>query len=457
MNKIEHLTKRIDDIDKVFKNTFLNHIQVLTNFDFLLCFSKSSLGSILISINPYNPFIKQVKEKFLINNKNYFISKIKNKIENAKLTNIEVLNNDNIVAFHFNKTNETYDKFHYILIIELFKNNSNLILVESNKIIDALHLRSLETKRPIMINMTYHLPNEVSSVKEFDQKLLDFEDDYINNIEKSCLDEKYGYVKKTLKAKIKSLATKIDKVTKDREDAQKKFIYKDLADYLLTNFEEEKNKLEIKFNGEIYKLDPRLSFEKNIQRLYKNYKKAKSTIEISNKYINESKDLKEYLETILNTLSFLNEEDYLELIDELEKNNILKTNHKIKKKEISKVKPYYIVVDNTKIGYGKNNIQNDYLTFKEAKKDYYFLHINKSHGPHVCILSLNPTLKEKEIASEIAIYLSNNTVGEVMYTKIKNVKKADMPGKVNILSYETFNINKFKYDIPLLLKDSKRF
>lgn len=182
------------------------------------------------------------------------------------------------------------------------------------------------------------------------------------------------------------------------------------------------------------------------------------TIQISDKYILESIDLKEYLETILNELSFLNEDDYLELIKELENNNILKVNKHLNKKTAQKaIKPYYILVDNTKIGFGKNNIQNDYLTFKLAKKDEYFLHINKNHGPHVIIFSNSPSLKEKEIASEIAIYLSKNTVGEVMYSQIKNVKKADMPGKVNVLKYETFEIKEFKYDILELLNDAKRF
>lgn len=459
MNNVDFLKNTVEDLSNTFTNCYVNKIQALTNFDFLFMFSKNSLGSIFVSINPTFPFLKLNKKKFTISNQQYFLNKIKPKIENSKLVNIEVLNNDNIVAFHFDKVNDLYEKIHYILIFELFKNNTNIILTDKNKIVEALHIRNLDTNRPILLNMNYTTPKEIPIKKEIDEKEIIFkEDKHIEEIEQLFLDEKYGYVKKTLKAKIKSLNTKIEKVKKDKDEASKKMIYKDLGDYLLTNYEEEKNKKEIVFNGIIYNLDPRLSFDKNIQKLYKNYKKAKLTIQISDKYIQESIDMKEYLETILNELSFLNEDDYLELIKELENNNILKINKHLNKKQVQKTtKPYYILVGDTKIGYGKNNIQNDYLTFKLARKEDYFLHINKKHGPHVVIFSTSPTLKEKEIASEIAIYLSKNTVGEVLYSKIKDVKKADMPGKVNILKYETFEIREFKYDIFNLLKESKRF
>ncbi len=459
MNNVNFLKNTVEDLSNTFSNYYVNKIQALTNFDFLFLFSKSSLGSIFVSINPAFPFLKLNKKKFTISNQQYFLNKIKPKIENSKLIKIEVLNNDNIVAFHFDKINDLYEKIHYILILELFKNNTNIILTDKNKIVEALHIRNLDTNRPILLNMNYSLPKEMAVKKEIDEKeIILKENKHVEDIEQLFLQEKYGYVKKTLKAKIKSLNTKIEKVKKDKDEATNKMIYKDLADYLLTNYEEEKNKKEIVFNGVIYNLDPRLSFDKNIQKLYKNYKKAKLTIQISDKYILESIDLKEYLETILNELSFLNEDDYLELIKELENNNILKINKHLNKKVAQKaIKPYYILVDNTKIGFGKNNIQNDYLTFKLAKKDEYFLHINKNHGPHVVIFSNSPSLKEKEIASEIAIFLSKNTVGEVMYSQIKNVKKTDMPGKVNVLKYETFEIKEFKYDILELLNDAKRF
>ena len=129
----------------------------------------------------------------------------------------------------------------------------------------------------------------------------------------------------------------------------------------------------------------------------------------------------------------------------------------IRKKDIPSFKPYYVVFNNVKIGFGKNSTQNDYLTFKEAKKDYYFLHIFKDHGPHVVIFSSTPSNEIKEFASELALYLSSSTVGEVLYTQIKNVKKGDVEGKVNILKYETFNIVKFKYDIASYLLEAKRF
>ena len=65
MNSQNYLSKHIENLDKIFKNTYLNHIHILTNCDFELTFSKSSLGGIIISLNNDKPFIELTKEKYL--------------------------------------------------------------------------------------------------------------------------------------------------------------------------------------------------------------------------------------------------------------------------------------------------------------------------------------------------------------------------------------------------------
>ena len=101
MNSQNYLSKHIENLDKIFKNTYLNHIHILTNCDFELTFSKSSLGGIIISLNNDKPFIELTKEKYLFTNQNSFFARIKQKILNSKLLSIEVINNDNIVCFSF--------------------------------------------------------------------------------------------------------------------------------------------------------------------------------------------------------------------------------------------------------------------------------------------------------------------------------------------------------------------
>ncbi len=458
MDSINYLAKHISKLNEIFKNTYLNHIHILTNCDFQFSFSKSSLGSIIISLNQVKPFVELTKEKYLFNNQNSFFFRIKPKLLNAKLLSIELINDDNIVCFSFLKTTDTYDKFNYKLYVELFKNNTNIILTNNDIILDAIHLKGFETKRPIMPQTKYLLPTNERIKKEiYESKVDNFILSYIASIETKYLDNKYSVLKKSLKSKIKSLSNKIEKVSKDKEEAVSNLEYRYVGDYLLTNYEENKYINEYKIDGKTYVNSTFLPLDQFIQKCYKTYKKAKQTIKISDEYIINSLNEKSYLESLLSSLQFFKEEDYIETFIELDKLGYIKNKKTVKKKDIPSFKPYYVIFNNVKIGFGKNSSQNDYLTFKEAKKDYYFLHIFKDHGPHVVIFSSNFNNEIKEFASELALYLSSNVVGEVLFAQIKNVKKGTKEGQVNILKYETFNITKFKYDINSYLINAKRF
>src|SRR5574344_1339587 len=227
MNSQNYLSKHIENLDKIFKNTYLNHIHILTNCDFELTFSKSSLGGIIISLNNDKPFIELTKEKYLFTNQNSFFARIKQKILNSKLLCIEVINNDNIVCFSFLKTTDTYDKIIYKLYVELFKNNSNIILTSNEIIIDTIHLKGFETKRPIMPQTKYLLPTNKRTVKEINEEKMDqFINNYISNIETKYLDNKYSVLKKSIKSKIKSLNNKIEKVSNDKNEAIKNLKYR---------------------------------------------------------------------------------------------------------------------------------------------------------------------------------------------------------------------------------------
>ena len=126
MNSQNYLSKHIENLDKIFKNTYLNHIHILTNCDFELTFSKSSLGGIIISLNNDKPFIELTKEKYLFTNQNSFFARIKQKILNSKILSIEVINNDNIVCFSFLKTTDTYDKISKKFIQDMFRSDNDL-------------------------------------------------------------------------------------------------------------------------------------------------------------------------------------------------------------------------------------------------------------------------------------------------------------------------------------------
>lgn len=456
----DYLKQQISDINDKFKNTFLNKIQSLTKTDFLFGFSQGKSNSIFISIMPQEPFISITQNKFMVNNNNQFINKLKTKLNNSKFIGASLINNDNIVKFNFIKTTDTYDKISFTLVIELFKINTNIILLDgNNKIIDALKFHGLDTKHPIIQNATFEYPQNQVISKEIPANYDEIISIHIENIENQYLIEKYKYVLIALKAKKKSLQKKLKIITEEENEAKEKLIYKDYGDFFLANLES-MNRGDSFFDyfGKKINIKAEYTPQKNLEYLYKVYKKAKQTIRMSNKFIEETEDYLNYISSLLDSTTFYNEEDYLQLIEELKSTNIIKIksqkNIKIQK---SAVKPYYILFNGIKIGFGKNNIQNDYLTFKLANKTDYFLHIDKTHGPHVVIFDNNPSNDTKEMASEIAIYLAKKNTGDVMYSQIKFVKKLGTLGKVKIANYETFHIINFKFDIKNTLLKTKRF
>ena len=130
MNFKEYLTNVTMEINNKLSSAYLKRIDQVTDCDFILEFNRQE--NILISLNSFFPFIKVINEKIHISLDKTFIQFLKSKLDNSKLISSEVLNDDNIIKLSFIKITETYDKEEHQLIIELFKNNFNLILVKNS-------------------------------------------------------------------------------------------------------------------------------------------------------------------------------------------------------------------------------------------------------------------------------------------------------------------------------------
>lgn len=455
----DYLLENIENIKSLFLNSFVNKIMELSKSDYILYFSKNKEYGLVLSINNNEPFLKVINQKFNFSLQSNFLNRLKNRLMNSYLIDVKLCNDDNIVSFDFIKTTDTYDKYHFTLIFELFKANSNLIIIESNKVIEAFRYRSLDTKRPIINGLIYEYPIKVETYKDFKDKDINNINSYIDQLETNYLKEKYQTVISSLKRKRKTIFNKIEKLKIEKANAIDAYKYKEYGDYILLN-QDEIHKGDTHFN--YYDLDIPLKTDltsiENSQHYYKLYKKAKTSLSLLDNYINSSKQELDYIDGILSIFKFYNEDDYLELIDELNKKKIIKLRVKIPPKlNKNAAKPYYFFINDTKIAFGKNAKQNNELTFHLANKDCYFVHIKDYSGAHILIYSNNPTDKEIEIALELALILSNKEDGDVYYTNIKNVKKTQVLGKVNLLKYETYHINKIKDDINKLISNAKRF
>ena len=188
-------------------------------------------------------------------------------------------------------------------------------------------------------------------------------------------------------------------------------------------------------------LDPNISIEKNSEKYFELYKKNKRTIENLYEQIDITKKDISYFETLSFQIENAGKTDLLEIKEELINFGYLK---KDKNKKSTKKKNNYLIIkyNGIDIYVGKNNIQNDTITNKLARRDYLWFHAKDIPGSHVVIFDNNPDKETKRVASMLAGYFSkfkNENYVSVDSTLIKNVKKISgaKPGMVTYTDQKT--------------------
>ena len=186
-------------------------------------------------------------------------------------------------------------------------------------------------------------------------------------------------------------------------------------------------------------LDPMLTAKENAVKYFNKYNKLKRTYEAGSKQLCETHDEIMHLESIATSLDIaLSEDDLIQLKQELIDSGYIHKKMNTNKKEKVKSKPFhYISSDGFDIYVGKNNYQNDELTFKFAKNDDWWFHAKQMAGSHVILKSDGKDIPDRtfEEAAALAAYYSkgqNQEKVEVDYVLKKEVKKpaAAKPGFV---------------------------
>lgn len=197
-------------------------------------------------------------------------------------------------------------------------------------------------------------------------------------------------------------------------------------------------------------LDENLSPSANAQRYFKKYAKAKTTYEYTSKQLQESLSEQDYLDSVqimLDNSTTTQEID--EIRQELASQGYIsgKTGSK-KKKEKASSPLTFVSSDGLTIRVGRNNIQNDTLTLKQASSNDIWLHTKTIPGSHVVIQKVQGIIPDRTLleAAIIAAYHSKAKMSsnvEVDYTEIRNVKKPSgaKPGKVIYENYKTLVVN----------------
>ena len=223
------------------------------------------------------------------------------------------------------------------------------------------------------------------------------------------------------------------KQLKDTEGREKYKVYGELIHTYGYNVEEGAKELEALnyYTNEMIKipLDPQKSTMDNAKKYFDKYNKQKRTFEALSELIKETFDDITYLESIANALDIARTEDDLAEIKE-ELINAGYVRRKFTKKKIKiKNKPlHYISSDGFHMYVGKNNIQNDELTFHFANGGDWWFHAKGCPGSHVIVKTEGNELPDRtfEEAGRLAAYYSKakgNDKVEIDYVEKKHVKK----------------------------------
>ena len=199
-------------------------------------------------------------------------------------------------------------------------------------------------------------------------------------------------------------------------------------------------------------LSPILSPQQNAAKFYKDYTKLKNAEKELTRQMELGETELQYLQSVLEELNRAQTEAELEEIrQELQTGGYLKADAGKKRVKQGKLPPMrFESTDGYPIYVGRNNRQNDELTFKSARKDDIWCHASKVHGSHVIISCGGTTPPDDTItqAAQLAAYYSEATGGQnipVDVTPVKQVKKLTgaKPGMVIYHTYRTAIVNPY--------------
>lgn len=190
-------------------------------------------------------------------------------------------------------------------------------------------------------------------------------------------------------------------------------------------------------------LDETMTPQENAKKYFDKYSKLKRTKEALDTLLQETGDEIKHLESIAASLDIASsEEDLVQIKEEMMEYGYVKRKNTGGKKVKVTSRPYhYISSDGYDIYVGKNNFQNDELSFKFASGNDWWFHAKGQPGSHVIVKSKNEELPDRtfEEAGKLAAYYSNGRQApkvEIDYTQKKNLRKPT-GGKPGFVVYYT--------------------
>lgn len=185
-------------------------------------------------------------------------------------------------------------------------------------------------------------------------------------------------------------------------------------------------------------LDKALTPNQNAQRYFKRYQKLKEAVKYLTDLIEETKSTILYLESVETVLNQAGLEEIAEIREELIQTGFIRRRQREKIQKRKKPEQYLASDGKTIIYVGRNNLQNEELTFKMARKEELWFHAKDIPGSHVVISgNLDPSDEVKTDAAELAAYFSQGRLSNLVQVDMIEVKKLNKPtgGKPGFVTY----------------------
>ncbi len=300
-------------------------------------------------------------------------------------------------------------------------------------------------------------PTEAMEIKRYDSISTVLEDYYAKKNQITRIRQKSADLRRIVNTTIEREAKKYDLQTKQLKDTEKRDTYKVYGE-LITAYgygvepgSRSMQALNYYTNEEItIPLDETLTPMENARKYFEKYNKLKRTNEALSVYIKETKEALDYMESVRLSLDLALTEDDLNAIKEelIESGYLRRHIEKGSKKKPAKVKLgntplHYLSSDGYHLYVGKNNFQNDELTFHFAANSDWWFHAKGIPGSHVILKSagIDGEIPDRayEEAAALAAYYSkgrDNDKVEIDYVEKKQVKKP-AGGKPGFVVYYT--------------------
>ena len=193
-------------------------------------------------------------------------------------------------------------------------------------------------------------------------------------------------------------------------------------------------------------LDPTKTPQENAQRYFAKYNKQKRTFEALSELSKETLEDINYLESVQTALDIaLTEEDLAQIREELAGAGYIRRRFTKKKVRIKNEPLHYISSDGYHIYVGKNNLQNEELTFHFASGNDWWFHAKQAPGSHVIVKSNGDELPDRtfEEAGRLAAYYSSmrgSDKVEIDYVQKKHVKKPNGAKPGFVVYYTNYSL-----------------